>query len=46
MSVEIVEWERGVFLVVIRNGSDGRRVFQPSMKDALDYCRRYVEGRA
>jgi len=45
MSIEIVPWD-GVFLVVIRNGEDGRRVFQPSMRDALDYCSRYLAGKA
>lgn len=46
MSVEIMPWD-GVFLVVIRDrAAEQRRVFQPSMLDALDYVRRYLRGQA
>lgn len=47
MSIEIVPWEGGVFLVVIRDaGAEQRRVFVPSVPDALDFCRRYLRGQA
>jgi hypothetical protein len=47
MSVEIVPWEGGIFLVVIRDaGQQQRRVFVPSVADGLDFCRRYLRGDA
>jgi len=47
MNVQIVEWPADrIFLVVICNGAEMRRVFQPSMADALDYVRRYMAGQA
>lgn len=47
MSIKIVQWEGGIFLVVIRDaGAEQRRVFVPSVADGLDYCRRYLRGQA
>lgn len=47
MSIEIVQWEGGIFLVVIRDaGEQQRRVFVPSVADGLDFCRRYLRGDA
>lgn len=47
MSIEIMQWPHGLFLVVIRDGdAERRRVFVPSMADGLDFCRRYLRGDA